>query len=65
MLDSLHEDLNRKTVWMSQKHGRLPYINDIVKVMFVAERTIRSRVQKMRESGMSKIIDFADPMDIK
>jgi len=25
VLDSLHEDLNRKTVWMRQKHGRLPY----------------------------------------
>jgi len=50
---------------MPQKHGRLPPIKDIAKVMFVAEGTIRSRVQKMRESGMSKIIDFTDPMDIK
>ena len=40
-------------------------IKDIAKVMFVVEGTIRSRVQKMRESGMSKIIDFTDPIDIK
>ena len=38
---------------------------DIAKVLFVAEGTIRSCVQKMRESGMSKIIDFVDPTDIK
>jgi len=25
VLDSLHEDLNRKNVWIPQKHGRLPY----------------------------------------
>ena len=40
-------------------------IKDIAKVMFVAEGTVRSSVQKMREFGMSKILDFADPMDIK
>ena len=50
---------------MPQKHGRLPFIKDIAKVVFVVEGTIRSRVQKMREFGMSKIIDFADSMDIK
>ena len=40
-------------------------IKDIAKVLFVVEGTIRNRVQKMSESGMSKIIDFTDPMDIK
>ena len=38
---------------------------DIAKDLFVADGTILRRVQKMRESGMSKIIDFAGPTDIK
>ena len=49
----------------AEKTWSVALYKDIAKVLFVAGGTIRSRVQKMRESGMSKIIDFADPMDIK
>ena len=64
VLDSPHDDLNRKIVQMLQNNGRLPY-RDIAEVLLVSEGTIRNRVQRMREAGILKILALVDPMAIK
>lgn len=58
------DDLNQSIIKLLQEDGRMPY-KDVARALDVSEGTIRNRVQKMKQSGLLKIVALADPMVVK
>lgn len=55
------DDLDRRIVRELQEDG-LRSFRDIAREVGVSERTIRSRVKRLQDSGVLRIVAFADPL---
>lgn len=62
-LASPADELNQAIIRMLQIDGRIPY-NEIAAELDVSEGTIRNRVNRMKQSGMLRIVAIADPSAI-
>lgn len=54
------DDVDRGVLHALQLDGRRPF-RDIARELGVAEATIRSRVKRLRDSGVLRVIGFIDP----
>lgn len=57
------DDLDHRILGELQEDGRRPF-REIARRCDVSERTIRSRVKRMQESGVLRILAFADPFHL-
>lgn len=57
------DDLDRRILAELQEDGRRPF-REIARQAGVSERTVRSRVKRMQDAGVLRILAFADPFQL-